>query len=255
MKKIHLWAARHPHASRAIIALGHVLLTMIGFEAGLQLFRDGIQLGVAGIGIASLLLLGAVLIYPQKRFYQGRQWLFLRRRFRADVLLLLTGVLMGISVFNYSISKALSVSESVAGYRVVPAAIHNGTQHSDEQEVLSGGKEIKKDAEWRKSLRKEIKAHYLQQEKEKGKTGYYILLFLMASVLSLGLAGLSCNIACSGSGAVAIFVAIAGIAGIVLLTAWLLRKLLPEDKKKKAAWIAVLFLLGGVLFWLAILSV
>jgi pilus assembly protein TadC len=88
--------------------------------------------------------------------------------------------------------------------------------------------------ERKKLLKQQIKA--IKKDKtisDGGKIGLIILCALLALVLAYGVAALSCSLSCSGSEGAAVFVAILGLAGIALLTFFLIRGIVRKSRKEK----------------------
>jgi hypothetical protein len=88
--------------------------------------------------------------------------------------------------------------------------------------------------ERKKLLKQQIKA--IKKDKtisDGGKVGLIILCVLLALVLAYGVAALSCSLSCSGSEGAAVVVAILGLAGIALLTFFLIRGIVRKSRKEK----------------------
>ncbi len=254
MNAIRLWAKAHPAAAQVTIACSHLALAILALNLGLMLYRDGVHTGLIGILAPSIVLLGYALTYPIRK--NSEKGMFLKLRGRFDLAILFTGFLLTTTVFNYSITQAFQTA-TPSGYQVLPAALRQSPNHPASENILSPEAKGKKTAGWKKSLRSAIKAHFLQNQKEGGKSRglWYALIFLLSGGLSLLVTALSCNLACSGAGAAAVLVGVLGAGAIVYLTGILLRTVLPEDKKKKAFLLAALMLLGSTLLWILVASI
>lgn len=90
----------------------------------------------------------------------------------------------------------------------------------------------------RKELVKEYR-YYRQLQKEDpstaGTVGLIILTILGALVLAYVVAALACSISCGGSEALAVVVAIIGLAAVVLGAIWLIRKIVRKRRRNAAA--------------------
>lgn len=248
MGTLRRWASRHKNSARALIFLGYITLSIIGLQIGLDFYRSGYTFGPEGIALIGITFLGVALIYPQKRFYVGNMRIYLKKRFRADFVLYIAGMVLSVAIVNHEIEQALTTGNS-SEWRAVPVAIYQGQSADTDITGAHMQKEKHELGKWRKNIRNWIKTQYLQNSGEKKNLGYYVLIFAMVFLMTGALALLSCNISCSGMEGLALFVLLAGLASIYLLSVFFLRKLLPEDKMKKAFGTGLLFLVTAPLVW------
>jgi hypothetical protein len=87
--------------------------------------------------------------------------------------------------------------------------------------------------------RKKLLKHQIREIKKANdpSKGEKVLLVILSILVALGLlylvAALSCSIACSGSEAIALLVAIGGTAGVILLLIFVIRAIYGKRRKKK----------------------
>jgi hypothetical protein len=90
--------------------------------------------------------------------------------------------------------------------------------------------------ERRKLLKQQVKEIKKANDPSKGEK---VLLVILSILVALGLlyliAALSCSIACSGSEAIALLVAIGGTVGVIFLLIFVIRAIYGKKRKKKEA--------------------
>jgi hypothetical protein len=244
MKTLSFWARRHAIAARVLIVALHVLLGLLALETALELKNLGLLLPEWPLWFFSL-----VVVYTLIRYPQGRQRLekgpFRIQRLRCDLSLLASGWAMLLLLGNRELPAnqaaqpqarfiALRAAEQASGFK---RALHDLNPFA-----LKSGK-----SHWRTFARQQLEARRTELAKQKSLTlGKVLLLLLFATASVLALAYLSCSIACSGSGVLAVLVALGGLVGIVALLCMFLRQTLPDDTKGQRLGKALLFLLGGI---------
>jgi membrane protein implicated in regulation of membrane protease activity len=66
-----------------------------------------------------------------------------------------------------------------------------------------------------------------------GKVGLIILCVVMALVLTYLVAAIACSLSCSGAEGAAVVVAIFGLAGVALLTFFVIRSIVRKSRREK----------------------
>lgn len=256
MRNISYWAARNKAVARIIIFLGYVCLLGSAWHTAPDIYRSGFRFGLEGIAVITIICFGIALAYPQKRFYAGNMGIYLKKRFWADLTLYIAGMVMGMAVLNYEMEQAMAEGNSASGWSAVPVALYHGQMDAAGTTGIDLAKGKQESGQWRKNIRNWIKEHYLQnQEEKKNLGGYYFLIFAMVLILFPLLAALSCSISCSGLEALGLITLFVGLGGLFLLSVFLLKKLLPEDKKRRAYGIALLYLIFAPIIWAIVGSV
>jgi hypothetical protein len=232
---------KHLVVSGANIALFHILLVGIAFEAGLRLFQYGFKIDRFGVTLISCIVLGLVWACMKKWYGDSTLQPSVQRSLQNYLLMAFSGFMLCAVFFNYGIGGIIQEKEAVAAYLAIPVAIYSNAQRQ-----LPEAKAEKKSlriraAEWRHSVRERVIAHFQQQQDFKDKPGKYILTFLLTCGLFLFFAILAFE---GGPG-----VAIGGIGAILLITGLILYLILPKGEKKKAFWLSPLYFLGSIFFW------
>jgi membrane protein implicated in regulation of membrane protease activity len=240
IRQLSHWAKKHKWASRFIIVVSFIIMNVLGIVTGF-LF-DSLH-----VTFSSLILFATVLIfllawskYPSKEkrrnpISKDRSYILQKS---CDMVLMVCTFVMFVffgnqhtSPVNYLVSNASAATkfsppkDSTKGYKSV-----------DEFKKMmkdENGKTLKW-KERKKLLKKQIKGIKKADDlSDGGKVLLIILCVLLALVLAYGVAGLACSLSCAGSEGAAVVVAILGLAGIVLLTIFLIRGIVRKSKKDK----------------------
>lgn len=232
-KQLSFWAREHKWASRFIIVFSLIIMNILGIITGL-LFSDLSMTFSKWFLILSLIIFGiAWLKYPTRK--QNRSYTF---RKTCDSILIGTTFLM----FVYFGNRQITPFDSQILFASV---VNNSSLPKDSTKTYKSVEEFKKSLydksgkplkwkERKKLLKEQVKA--IKKDKtmsDGGKTGLIILCVLLAVILAYGVAALSCSLSCAGSDGAAVAVAVLGLAGVVLLTIFLIRGILKKSKKEK----------------------
>jgi hypothetical protein len=233
------WAKKHIAASRIIIVLGHVLLTIIAVFLSFMLRDFGISLGSTIQWFLISVYLIALFTYPSKNQkvtrYNIRQ--FYIRQKTCDLLLISTTFILIIQQGNQALifrNIPLLNSFSSSTQAAVPVRIlstnldsSEGLKESIKKNDLSEG--AKKDV--RKSLKLKLSSFIKKHRKnaEDDRLGWTILAVMGGIALLLLIAVLSCNLSCSGAEGAALLLGIGG-GGLVI---FLFIKLMIKFYRKK----------------------
>lgn len=234
-KQLSFWAKQHKWSSRFIIVFSFIGMNALAIITGL-LFNE------LNINFSSVLFLLSILVfaiawlkYPNIKKDRIHTYAF---RKTCDAVLIGTTFFMFMyfgnrqtTPFNSSVLFASSVTD------LSLPKDSTKTYKSAEEFKKSLYDESGKPLKWKerkKLLKQQVKA--IKNDKtmsEGGKVGLIILCILLAVILAYGVAALSCSLSCSGSEGAATVVAILGLAGIVLLTIFVIRSILRKSKKEK----------------------
>jgi hypothetical protein len=244
MKTLSFWARRHHFAARMLIVTLLVLLGLLALETALELKNLGLQLPEWPLWFLSLGVVYTIIRYPQgKERLEKRE--FRIRRLRCDLSLLVSGWVILLLLGNRELPNnhpkqpqaqfiALRTAEQSSGFK---RALHDLNPFAPKSNKTH----------WRAFVRQQLEARRAELAKQKSLTlGKVLLLLLFSTASIIILAYLSCSIACSGSGVLAVLVALGGLVGIVALLCMFLRQTLPDETKGQRLGKALLFLLGGV---------
>lgn len=232
-KQLSFWAREHKWSSRFIIVFSFIIMNMLGIITGL-LFSDLNVIFSAWFILLSMFVFGITwLKYPAKR--QNNTYAF---RKTCDVVLISSTFLMFMYFGN---RQVMPISSSVFS----ASAVTSSSLPKDSTKTYKSLEEFKKSLqdengkplkfkERKKLLKQQIKA--IKKDKtmsDGGKVGLIILCVLLALILAYGVAALSCSLSCSGSEGAAVVVAVLGLAGIALLTFFLIRSIVRKSRKEK----------------------
>ncbi|MBX2923065.1 MAG: hypothetical protein KF746_12780 [Chitinophagaceae bacterium] len=221
MKKISVWAMRHPKQARLWIAGIKIFLF---FEA----WYIGNQLGVMGLRFSGdafyfiLLLFGiAVLTYPDKKnkkvYFSYRY--YIRKKIN-DFIVALSSFIMLIVAFNTELFSPLYNAAAASSVAPEPIHVYNTNPGSGERKITA-----KEKRQVKLQLKKQLKRLMVTvrgNKEAKNKGVKFTLAILSGIVLMVVIAALACAIACNGQEVLAVIVLVLGLAGIICgLTAWI----------------------------------
>jgi hypothetical protein len=213
MRKISAFAYRHFVVAQILITISHVLLLCLAMQLAGLLDSFNIFLSPQILVISlSLFVLIAFAFKTNKNYY--------RKRFK---------------YFSYGLILFVCIccfysNDSNVRYNTYFTA--GGTFTNPVERTVSKAQHRK---EWRKAF-KEIKSEIKASKGNTGKTFAIIGVVLGALALLAIVAVLSCSLACNGSGALALLVALAGSFGVVLLMTRIIKKInnkKPETEVKE----------------------
>lgn len=234
-KKLSFWARDHKWSSRFIIVFSFIIMNFLGVITGMLFNELDINfprwfmlLSIVGFSFAWLQ-------YPTSR--QDHIGTYVLRK-TSDAVLIGTTFFMFLYFGN---RQVMPISSSIfSASAVIPTSVpKDSTKNYKSLEDFKKSLQDKngKPLKWKerkKLLKEQVKA--IKKDKtmsDGGKVGLIILCVLLAVILAYGVAALSCSLSCSGSEGAAVVVAILGLAGIALLTFFLIRSIVRKSKKEK----------------------
>lgn len=238
MKNISTWARQHIAEARICIVMLKVLLISAAFFIGNSLLSMKIILSeAAGIVFIFLFVLVA-LVYPYRQNRISKKLFYIKQK-SCDFLLATAGFLMMIFFVNNRLYSFLSPSNSYASRSATiksdpPTAeeILKSLQYRDKKTLTRQEKRILKH-EFKKQAKVYVKSKITGHKSEADKALLIILTIIGALGALYLVAALSCSLACNGSDAAALAVAILGLAGVIWATMAIIRRISRGAKKKR----------------------
>ncbi len=241
MKKISLWANRHPWTSRIIIIVSFLVLNVLGFTTGWLLLDSGIYLPFMALLSFALIYATGFIFYPFKNKngkYRMTVSVYIRQK-TCGMLLAGSAFFMCIYAGNQReilFRSSFPFSQAVAGNTIIPVKSPVKTYKTIPAFYKSMKDDHGKMLSWKerkKLLKEQVKAiKHTREISNGGKTALIILSILVALGLIGLVAALSCNLSCEGSGAAAVIVGIGGTGLIIFLLFLAIRGILGKKKNK-----------------------
>lgn len=229
MKSVSVWARQHKTTARISIILIYLLLNIIGIFTGDLLYSMNIVLPFCIYLAAVALIFTGLAIYPSKK-NKLKYIHFYRRQKFADCLLISATFILIIFTGN-------SVNQPANYNPVYGSFILNRSAHFLEKPsttVINKNRSTVSKKDGRKYFRstvKELRKKF--KESTKGQKTLYIILAVIGALFLIFLLGaLSCNIACSGSEAIAYVIFILGLGGIIFGLIKLIQRITKGKRKK-----------------------
>ncbi len=239
MKRLSRWARLHPIKARTAIVLLHILLIVLAVFTGIALLTLGIMLPVFLLYATALLFITIVFFYPSKKEKSTRytrQYFYpLQKTF--DFIIGACSFLMITAIANKFYNEgiqgnAYAASTSITGKRPTAEEILASLSYRDKKTLTGTERRILKST-FRQQLKLYVKAK-LQHDND---TATKVLLVILAIIAAVGLlyllAALACTVACNGSAAGAILIALLGVAGVTWLLIFTIRKITHHKKKEE----------------------
>ncbi len=229
-RKISYWAKNNARKARLLIAVIKLSLVLIACYLGITLNGMGIFLPANTIlPVLGLLVLTAALFYPSGQTNYTRQKI-------CDFTLAACSFIMFVTVTSTQ-ENSISSPSRIYGRSIMvshpPTAeeILKSLPGRDKSSLTRVEKRILK-KEFSRQLKIFTKATIKGDSQKAGEAWKIILLIIGVLGLLLLLSALVCTLSCNGSAAGAIVVAILGLAGVIWLTAILIKRINHGPKTK-----------------------
>lgn len=238
--QLSFWAKKHKWTSRCIIVSAFIIMNALGIITGILFNSLHVTVSSLFLVLSILVFLLAWLIFPskgEKRNTVEKNRSYILQKTCDFVLIVCTFVLF-VFFGNHQTSPVnyVVLSASATNTFSLPKDSSNTYKSIDEFKKMmtdENGKTLKW-KERKKLLKKQIKAIKKADDmSDGGKVLLIILCVLLALVLAYGVAALACSLSCSGAEGAAVVVAILGLAGVILLTVFLIRGIVRRSKKDK----------------------
>lgn len=239
MKKISVWAKLHPGIAQGVIIACHLLLFILATFIGNAASNAGLFISPYWLAFTGTLFLAAFFYYPRnqnKRALIRNYW----RRKTCDFLIIFGGFIMlciSINHLNMQVTTATRLNATSINFSILPVKRLTAT------EILATGKKGNQlSRQEKKTLKMELKyqvkawtaAQRNGNVSAKNNSALVILAIIGALGLGFLLMMLVCTIACGGAEGAAVGVAIIGLAGIIWLTVFLIKRIThPRYPKEK----------------------
>lgn len=232
------WGRSNWRLTRLILVLLNISLLLLGGAVGFIAYLFDVPF-LAGtvpylVGLAML----AIFITPSKlQKIHFIPYTFMNRK-RVDFIVCMLGFCLAMGMFNkflnneYRINSSNNYAQQVVYQAKTPkeklrAKFNN---NSTVKSYRAFKKSIHREA---RLLKKELR-NYTSSEETWIAVVLTVLILLLAAAAGLALAALSCSIACNGSEALALIVAVLGLGGIVYLSIISIRAAFRRYGKTKA---------------------
>jgi hypothetical protein len=236
MRKISLWAKHHRFEAIAFIVIIKLLLAVIAFYLGSLLLELKFYIPFSVFIIALTVLITAALLYPSRRLSRLSKKKFYIRQKSCDFLIATCSfVMIGTLVNNnLPVPGATISSASTVTTSTTPTAeeILASLQYRDKSSLTKQEKRILKE-EFKKQLNLFAKAKIAGNKKDGANALWIILTIIAALGLLYLVAALACSIACNGSDAAAIIVAVLGAAAVIWGAIAVIKRISRGPKNKK----------------------
>ena len=214
--RVSAWAARHPVGARVAIAGIHTVTIGGAMLTGIDLANQGDRLPVSVMGMAGAVVVTGFLAYPNAVFSLANFTNNFLRRKICEMLVFAGGTAMVFTGANLMTHTATDTQryqntfqQTEQRAQLVPAYKANNTITVET-----------------------VKAR--DPDPPRGKrTGLKIVTIILFVAAILGVAGLSCAIACAGHELLALLVFIGGEAGLIIAMISILRSLSGKKRAKR----------------------
>jgi len=240
IKQLSFWAKKHKWASRFIIVFAFIIMNALGIITGVLFNSLNVTLSSLILVFTILIFLFAWFKYPSKKenstAIEKTRSYFLQKT--CDLVLIGSTFMMFVYFGNRQTSPVNYFAPVISAATTfsLPKDSSKTYKSVDEFKKMmkdENGKTLKW-KERKKLLKKQVKAIKNADDlSDGGKVLLIILCVLLALILAYGVAALACSLSCSGAEGAAVVVAILGLAGVILLTFFMIRGIVRKSKKEK----------------------
>lgn len=216
MKNLSIWARNNRTKALAVTIILHVVLNYFYFYFGALLFLQKIVLPSALLYVSGILFLTAYIFYPIKYVQQGiyKRTFFKEKQWQ--LVAMISAVIFLVFIGNHATRSAFSQQNYLQEYSAQTIALD--LKKEVKVEKKKSRRLIRKA---KRQLRKRIRSNVrklIKTERGMSDFGKFAAIFL-SFILAIGLAwvvlAVSCNLSCSGNGALAALVLIGGFILII----------------------------------------
>jgi hypothetical protein len=241
MRTISTWGKHHPVAARLIIIFSHLLLLLLAIFLGTWIQQAGWQIPPVIVLIACGAFAWAFFTYPARLHGQKPPGYYAQQKLR-DFVLASTAFVALVSMVHDRPSTGIAgiFNEAYAatttredGKKKIPTAdeILASLEYRDKKSLTRQEKRILR-KEFKKQLGVFAIATIKNDRVAKQSAGLKILAIVGAIGLLILVAGLSCNLSCSGMDGAAIIVGVFGTAAVIVGLVLVLKSINRKQKEK-----------------------
>lgn len=232
------WAKAHPVAARWLIALGHVVKSLMAILVGILLFSLGFEAPKALFFVAAGAFVVFSMAYPTRRECATRAE-FNARRGWLDFAVLTAGVLAIVVLADraaqggdFPTNETSQTLETRLRHVTAPASllvVSTAQPVSFAAETISKGRFLTR---WVEKTIAQVSKKWKAAEPNEGLQFLFMVLLILGIIaVEYLLAGIACNLSCNGMDGLAALVAFGGLAGVTALTAWAMRGIFPNLRR------------------------
>jgi hypothetical protein len=246
MRKVSVWGKNNPWKARIILAITHVILSMMAILLGLQAFFNDIQFTNSMMVVVLNVYLSAYLFYPIQGYREGLfRFTYIRQK-KHDAVIVLTTFFILVGWVTQFAFEPLSKEEPQVMVIPIVLKLNEPIQANS---TMSNRKDIRENL---KTLRNSINVQEKEWKMEKriglispdtthtrnpltiaAKAFLILFTLLLAGGLIGGVFSLSCSLFCSGHEIAAWIVAIGGFTLTIFLTIIAIRGIVRSGKSRK----------------------
>ncbi len=236
MRKISLWAKRHPFPAIASIVVIKILLAVIAFYIGSVLLEMNIHIPFIVCIIALIVLAAAAFLYPSHHLTGlSKKQFYIRQKSCDLVIATCSFVMIGTLVnINFPVPGATISSASSVIISKTPSAeeIIASLQYRDKSSLTKQEKRILKE-EFKKQIKEYAKAKITGNKKDGEKALLIILTIIGAVGLLYLVAALACSLSCNGADVAAVIVVVVGAVAVIWALIAIIKRISKGPKKKE----------------------
>jgi ABC-type multidrug transport system fused ATPase/permease subunit len=238
IRAISDWGRSNWRLTRLILVLLNISLLLLGGAVGFIAYLFDVPF-LAGtvpylVGLAML----AIFITPSKlQKIHFIPYTFMNRK-RVDFIVCMLGFCLAMGMFNKFLNNEYRINSS---NNYAQQVVYQAKTPKDKLRAkFNNNPSVKSYRAFKKSIHREARLLKKELRNYKSSDETYIavlltvLILLLAAAAGLALAALSCSIACNGSEALALIVAVLGLGGIVYLSIISIRASFRRYGKRKA---------------------
>lgn len=232
------WGRSNWRLARLIIVLLNISLLLLGGAIGFIAFLFDVPFLAGTVPYLVGLAMIAIFITPSKlQKIHFIPYTFMNRK-RVDFIVCMLGFCLAMGMFNKFLNNEYRINSS---NNYAQQVVYQAKTPKDKLRAkFNNNPTVKSYRAFKKSIHREARLlkKELRNYKSSDETYIAVLLTVLIGILALvaifALAALSCGIACNGSEALALIVAVLGLAGIAYLSIISIRAAFRRYGKRKA---------------------
>jgi len=236
MKQISFWAKQHKNSARVLVAIIKIVLALMAYYVGNELYQKQIHIPVILSGVTAILSIATAILYPSKKLKALSKHAFYVRQKSCDFILSACTFIFIITLANNQDTvNPMLLSQGYASFikKHPPKAedIIASLRYRDKSSLTRVEKRVLK-----KEFFKQLKVYAIAKvtgNKEKAGDVLPIVLTIIAALgLLVLLMALVCSLSCSGSDLAAAMVGLLGLAAIVWGSVVVIKHFIRKTEEK-----------------------